>query len=69
LLAYSHNILNRWKNYSSQLLNVHRISDARQRETHKAEPLVPELSTLEAETDVAELKKYKSPGSNHFQQN
>jgi hypothetical protein len=27
LLADSHNILNRWKNYFSQLLNVHRASD------------------------------------------
>jgi hypothetical protein len=29
LLADSHNILNRWKNYISQLLNVHRVSDGR----------------------------------------
>jgi hypothetical protein len=27
LLADSHNILNRWKNYFSQLLNVYRASD------------------------------------------
>jgi hypothetical protein len=33
LLADSHNILNRWKNYS-QLLNVHRVSDVRQIEIH-----------------------------------
>jgi hypothetical protein len=31
LLADSHNILNRWKNYFSQLLNVHRISHVRQK--------------------------------------
>jgi hypothetical protein len=30
LLADSPNILNRWKNYYSQLLNVHRASDVRQ---------------------------------------
>jgi hypothetical protein len=30
LLADPYNILNRWKNYFSQLLNVHRISDVRQ---------------------------------------
>jgi hypothetical protein len=30
LLADSHNILIRWKNYFSQLLNVHRVSDVRQ---------------------------------------
>jgi hypothetical protein len=29
LLADSHNILNGWKNYFSQLFNVHRVSDAR----------------------------------------
>jgi hypothetical protein len=27
LLADSHNILNRWKNYFSRLLNVHNVSD------------------------------------------
>jgi hypothetical protein len=27
LLADSHSILNRWKNYFSQLLNVHSVSD------------------------------------------
>jgi hypothetical protein len=37
LLADSHNILNRWKNYFSQLLNVHRVSDVRQREIHTAD--------------------------------
>jgi hypothetical protein len=41
LLADSHSILNRWKNYSSQLLNVHRVSDVRQIEIHTAELLVP----------------------------
>jgi hypothetical protein len=30
LLANFNNILNRWKSYSSQLLNVHNVSDARQ---------------------------------------
>jgi hypothetical protein len=30
LLADSHNILNRWKKYLSQLLNVHNVSDVRQ---------------------------------------
>jgi hypothetical protein len=36
LLADS-NILNRWKNYYSQLLNVHRVSDVRHIEIHTAE--------------------------------
>jgi hypothetical protein len=30
LLADSHNILNRWKNYFSLLLNLHNVSDVRQ---------------------------------------
>jgi hypothetical protein len=34
LLADSHNFLNRWKNYYSQLLNVHRASDVRQIEKY-----------------------------------
>jgi hypothetical protein len=32
LHAYSDNILNRWKNYFSQLLNVCRVSDVRHTE-------------------------------------
>jgi hypothetical protein len=63
LLADSHNILNRWMNYFSQLLNVHNVSDVRQIEVHTAEPLVPGPSHLEVEIGIAKLKKYKSPGS------
>jgi hypothetical protein len=43
LLADTHNILNRWKNYFSLLMDVHSISDVRQIEVHTAEPLVPGL--------------------------
>jgi hypothetical protein len=63
LFVDSHNILNRWKNYFSQLLNVHNISDVRQIEVRMAESLVPGPSHLEAEIAIAKLKKYKSPGS------
>jgi hypothetical protein len=41
------NILNRWKNYFSQLLNVHNVSDVRQIEIHTAEPIIPEPSPFE----------------------
>jgi hypothetical protein len=41
LLVDSHNTLNRWKKYFSQLLNMHNVSDVRQIEVHTAEPLVP----------------------------
>jgi hypothetical protein len=66
LLADSHNILNRWKNYFSQLLNVHNVSDVRQIEVHMAEPLVPSPSRLEVEIAIAKLEKYKSPGSDQI---
>jgi hypothetical protein len=59
LLADSH-ILNRWKNYFSQLLNV------RLTEIHTAESLVPKSSHSEVETAIAKLKKYKSPGSDQI---
>jgi hypothetical protein len=52
LLAYSDNILNRWKNYFCQLLNVHGVSDVRLTEIHTAEPLVPE-----AEIAIENFKK------------
>jgi hypothetical protein len=67
LLADSHNILNRWKNYFSQLLNEHNVSDVRQIEVHTAESLVPDPSRLEVEIAIAKLKKYKSPSSYQFQ--
>jgi hypothetical protein len=63
LLADSHSILNKWKNYFSQLLNVYNVSDVRQIEVHTAKPLVPGPSRLENEIAIGKLKKYKSPGS------
>jgi hypothetical protein len=57
LTADSHNILNRSKNYFSQLLNVHNVSDDRQMEVNTAEPSVPGPSHLEVETAIAKLKK------------
>jgi hypothetical protein len=53
LLADSHNILNRWKNYFSQLLNIHRVSDVRQIEIHTAESLVLQPSLFQVEIATA----------------
>jgi hypothetical protein len=39
------------------------FSDARQIEVHTGEPLVPGPSRLEVEIAIANLRKYKSPGS------
>jgi hypothetical protein len=41
LLADFHSILNRWKNYFCQLLNIHGVSDVRQTEMYTLDPLVP----------------------------
>jgi hypothetical protein len=66
LLADSHNILNRWKNYFSQLLNVHTVSEIRQVEVHTSEPLVRGPSRIEVEIGIAKLKKYKTPASDQI---
>jgi hypothetical protein len=66
LLAQSCNILNRRKLYFPQLMIVHSVSDGRQIEVHTAETLVPGHSRLEVEIAIAELKKYKSPGSDQI---
>jgi len=47
LVSNSHSILARWRNYFSQLLNVHGVNDVRQRELHTTEQLVPEPSVFE----------------------
>jgi hypothetical protein len=60
LLADTHSILNGWKNYFCQLLNVPGINDVRQTEIHTAEPLVPEPSSFEVHISVEKLERYKS---------
>ena len=52
----------RWRNYFSQLLNVHRVNEVRQTEIHTAEPLVPEPSAFEVELAIGKLKSHKSSG-------
>ena len=61
-IADTHSIMARWRNYFSQILNVHGVSDVRQAEIHTAEPLVPEPSILEFELAIEKLKSHKSPG-------
>jgi hypothetical protein len=53
LLADSHIILNRLNNYISQLLNILRVSDIKEREIHTAEPLVLEPTPFEVGTAIA----------------
>jgi hypothetical protein len=65
LFADSH-ILNRYKNFFTQLLNVHSVSDVRQIEVHKAEWLVLGPRPFKVEIPVVKFKKYKSPGSDQI---
>jgi hypothetical protein len=69
LPADSCNILKRWKNYSSQLLNVDNVNDVRQMEAHMAEPLVPGPSRLEVEIAIAKLKSKNRRVVMKFQRN
>ena len=52
MVADSHGIVTRWRNYSSQLFNVHEVKDVGQAEIHTAEPLVPEQSASEVELAI-----------------
>jgi hypothetical protein len=60
------NILNRWKNYFSQLLNVHGISNVRQMEIYTTELLVPDPNLFDVQIAIAKLKRYKLPGSDQI---
>jgi hypothetical protein len=49
LLADPQSVLNRWKNFFNQVLNVHGVHNFRQKDMQTAEPLVPEPSLVEVE--------------------
>jgi len=66
LVADSHSIMTRWRNYFSQLFNVHGVKDAGHAEIHTAEPLVPEPSASEVELAIDRIKSHKSPGTDHI---
>ena len=61
-MADSHTIVARWRNYFSQLFNVHCFKDVRQAEIHTAELLVREPNAAEVELDIDKVKSHKSPG-------
>jgi len=52
LVADSHSIMARWRNYYSQLMNVHEVKDVRQAEIHTLEPLVSEPSAFEVKLAI-----------------
>jgi hypothetical protein len=45
----------RWKNYFSQLLNVHNVSDVRQVDVHTAELFIPGPCPIDAEIAIPYL--------------
>jgi len=62
LVADYHSVVARWRNYFSQLFNVHGVKNIGQAEMHTAEPLVPEPSASEVGPAIDKLKSHKSPG-------
>jgi len=66
LVADSHSIVVRWRNYFSQLFSVHGVKDVGQAEIHTAEPLIPEPSASEFELAIDKLKSHKSPGTDQI---
>jgi hypothetical protein len=66
LIADSQNVLNRWKNFFNQVLNIHGVHDVRQMDIHMAEPLVSEPSLVEVEIAIGKLKSYKYPGTDNI---
>ena len=62
LVADSHSITARWRNYFSQLLNVHGVNDVRQTEIQTEKPLVSEPSAFEFDLAIEKLKSHESPG-------
>jgi len=69
LVADSHSIVARWRNYLSQLFNVHGVKDVQQAGIHTAEPLVPEPNASEVELAIDKPKSHKSPGVDQIRQN
>jgi hypothetical protein len=66
LIADPQKVLNRWKHFFNQVLNVHGVYDVRQMDIHTAEPLIPEPSLVEVEIAIGKLKSYKSLGTDQI---
>jgi hypothetical protein len=66
LIADPQNVLNRWKKFFNQVVNVHGVHDVRQVDIHTAESLVTEPSFFEVEIAIGKLKSYKSPGTDNI---
>jgi hypothetical protein len=56
LVRVCHSILASWRNNFTQILNVNKIKNIRQREIYTAEILVPDPSVFDLETAIEKLK-------------
>jgi len=59
LVADSHCILARWRDYFSKLLNVDGVNVVRQTEIHTTEPVVLEPNAFEVELAIENLNRHK----------
>jgi len=62
LVTDPHSILARWRKHFSHLFNVHGVSEVRQTEIHRAEPLMFEQSAFEVDMAIEKLKGQKPLG-------
>jgi hypothetical protein len=69
LLVDPHKILNRWKNYFCQLLNLRGAGGVRQTEIRTVELLVPQPSASEFEVVIGKLRRKNLQVLIRFQQN
>ena len=69
LVADSHSIVDRWRNYFSKLFNVHGVKDVGQTEIHTAEPLVPDPSASEVQLAIDKLNVSNRQVLIKYQQN
>jgi hypothetical protein len=65
VLADPRSVLNRWKHFFNQVLNVYGVHDVRQMDI-QAGPLVPEPSLVEVEVAIGKLKRYQSPSTDQI---
>ena len=59
----------RWRDYFSQLLNVHKDNDEGEIEIQTPEPLIPDHTILEVEIAIEKLKSTSLQVSTKFRQN
>jgi hypothetical protein len=56
LIGDPQSVLNRWKKFFNQVLNVHGVHDVRHIDIHMAQPLIPESNFIDVEIAIGKLK-------------